>query len=61
MIAVHLHEEIIMDIIGEVALLTDLGEDLDSVLNRVKEAFIDTVNVGILTALFLHEQSQKEG
>lgn len=60
MVMVHLQEEIVDNVVGQVALLTELGEDLEHALNRVREAFIDSVEVACLVALFVHEHAKRE-
>lgn len=55
----YLHDDIIEFLIGEVTFLTDLGENLDSALQRVRESLADSVDVATAALLILRRDASK--
>lgn len=59
MVANYLHDDLIEYVIGEVTFLTELGENLDSALGRVRQDLADSIDVATAALLILRRDELK--
>lgn len=57
MVHQYMQDELVQYIIGEIAILTDLGETFDSAMQRTRQALLDIIDIGCLTSMLLHDHA----